>query len=178
MNMSMRSTLVSSRLYECLEWQMESGATFDLTATYRYRLWREWDAALPKVGFVMLNPSRADATENDPTIRRCIGFAKGWGYGGLEVGNLFAYRATHPKKLCEVADPVGSENDEYLKKLVNHVDRVILAWGNHGSLQGRDRAVLGLFQDAPIYCLGITKFQHPTHPLYLKSTVLPVQYQP
>ncbi|TMF61888.1 MAG: DUF1643 domain-containing protein, partial [Chloroflexi bacterium] len=68
------------------------GATFSADRRYRYRLWRRWDGARPVVAFVMLNPSTADARRDDPTIRRCIGFAKSWGFGGVEVVNLFAYR--------------------------------------------------------------------------------------
>jgi hypothetical protein len=154
---------------------MQTGATFDSTENYRYLLWRKWDEALPTVGFVMLNPSRADAELNDPTIRRCIGFARSWGFGGLEVVNLFAYRAVTPKLLNAVADPIGNENDQYLKSLPERVDRIILAWGNWGRLYGRDREVLSLLASiTPLHCLGITQLGQPKHPLYLEKTILPV----
>jgi len=122
----------------------------------------------------MLNPSRADAVVDDPTIRRCIGFARDWGYGGLEVVNLFAYRAVHPTDLARSPDPVGEENDRYLASLHQRVERVILAWGNWGTLHGRDRAVLSLLTETKrFYCLGVTRSGQPRHPLYLKRTVLP-----
>jgi hypothetical protein len=145
-------------------------ATFDATRCYRYSLWREWDGNAPKVGFVMLNPSQADDAVDDPTIRRCIGFARSWGYGGMEVVNLFAYRTAHPKTLLEVADPVGPENDRYLETLSQRVNHIVLAWGNWGRLLERDRAVWSLLAQDTLYCLGLTKLNQPCHPLYLKKT--------
>ena len=88
-----------------------TGADFDPTGVYRYSLWREWDARAPAVAFVMLNPSTADAGKDDPTIRRCASFARSWGYGSLEVVNLFAYRASEPKRLRQTPDPIGPAND-------------------------------------------------------------------
>ncbi len=78
---------------------MRMSAKFDPSMNYRYSLAREWNSNAPRIGFVMLNPSTADATSNDPTIRRCINFARFWGYGAIEVVNLFAYRASHPAQL-------------------------------------------------------------------------------
>ncbi|WP_421657661.1 DUF1643 domain-containing protein [Leptothermofonsia sp. ETS-13] len=156
---------------------MKAGAILDPTETYRYSLWREWNFRAPRVGFVMLNPSRADAYVDDPTIRRCIGFARSWGFGGLEVVNLFAYRTANPFELSHIADPVGTENDAYLAALGNRVGKIVVAWGNWGRLQGRDRTVISLFTThTPVYCLGITKAGHPRHPLYLKGDVLPIQW--
>jgi len=150
---------------------MQSGATFDATGCYRYLLWRSWDKRAAKVGFVMLNPSQADAVANDPTIRRCLGFARSWGFGALEVVNLFAYCTAYPTELRCVADPIGAENNRYLADLGQRVDQIILAWGNGGSLQGRDRYVMALLGDQPIYCLGTTKLGQPRHPLYLRREV-------
>lgn len=151
---------------------MQTGAEFDATGHYRYLLWRSWDEQAARVGFVMLNPSRADAVVNDPTIRRCLGFARSWGFGGLDVVNLFAYCATQPKELRQVADPVGRENDRYLAALTQRVDQIVLAWGNGGGLQSRDRAVMSLWGDhIPIYCLGVTKRGQPQHPLYMRCDV-------
>ncbi len=148
---------------------VKTGAIFDLTEQYRYVLWREWDSTMLRVGFVMLNPSQADAIADDPTIRRCIGFARAWGYGALEVVNLFAYRTAFPKFLRQVSDPVGSDNDLHLEQFARRVDRIVLAWGNWGSLYGRDRAVLEqLMACKSLYCFGLTKNQQPRHPLYLK----------
>lgn len=154
---------------------MKSGA--EIEGNYRYSLWRSWDDQKPRIGFIMLNPSRADAVVNDPTIRRCLNFAQTWGYGGLEVVNLFAYRTASPMNLRQVTNPVGVKNDRYLITLHQRVDRILLAWGNWGGLLQRDREVLGLLGDRqPLYCLGITKTQQPRHPLYLKATVLPEVY--
>jgi hypothetical protein len=154
---------------------MRAGATIDVTGLYRYWLWREWDSASLKVGFVMLNPSRADGAMDDPTIRRCIGFARSWGYGGLEVVNLFAYRTANPRELRQAVDPVGQDNDIYLRSLVQRVDRIILAWGNWGNWQGRDRAALALLGDSTkLYCLDWTKTGQPKHPLYLRASCLPI----
>lgn len=97
---------------------MDKGAIISGCGKYRYSLWRTWDKKLPKVMFIMLNPSTADAYEDDPTIRRCINFAKSWGYGGIVVGNLFAYRATNPKKLILIDDPSGSANHHYLTHMI------------------------------------------------------------
>lgn len=154
------------------------GATFDPTHTYRYSLWRQWDEQRPSVGFVMLNPSRADALVDDPTIRRCLGFAKAWNYGGLEVVNLFAYRTASPVELRRVSDPVGAENDRYLISLAQRVDRIILAWGNWGTFQQRDRAVIQLLGTSRLLdCLGLTQMGHPRHPLYLRRGEQPQPYE-
>jgi hypothetical protein len=151
---------------------MQTGAEFDATGCYRYLLWRSWDEQAGRVGFVMLNPSRADAIVNDPTLRRCLGLARSWGYGSLEVANLFAYCTAQPSELCRVSDPIGEENDRYLVALGQRVDHIIFAWGNGGKLQSRDRAVMALLGDRqPIYCLGLTKLGQPKHPLYLRRDV-------
>lgn len=142
-----------------------TGADLSDDREYRYRLWRTWDAEMPTVAFVMLNPSTADESEDDPTIRRCIGFAKEWGYGTLVVGNLFAYRATDPSELRDHPDPVGPENDERLSRIVDEADKVVVAWGNHGEFQGRGDEVTALL-DADLYALDITKRSQPVHPLY------------
>jgi hypothetical protein len=126
---------------------VRKGAEFDRTGCYRYSLWREWNLQAPVIAFIMLNPSTADATADDPTIRRCIRFAQVWGYGSLEVVNLFAYRATHLKDLRGAVDPIGEENDRYLQNAVQRVQTVLLAWGNWGSLQNRSATVMQLLQN-------------------------------
>ncbi len=145
-------------------------------ATYRYSLERSWGDA-PRVGFVMLNPNRADEVSDDPTIRRCIGFAKFWGYGGLEVVNLFACRAKTPNLLKQVNDPIGKENDRAILNLANRVELIVVAWGNWGTLRGRDRTVIQLLNShSTLYCLGTTKLGQPRHPLYLKSDTCPIKF--
>ncbi|GET43882.1 DUF1643 domain-containing protein [Microseira wollei] len=156
---------------------MKQGATIDPTGLYRYSLWREWDANAPRVAFVMLNPSRADADTDDPTLRRCLSFARSWGYGSLEVVNLFAYRAPRPDILRLVSDPIGPENDRYLKQAVELADKIIVAWGNRGSLSNRAKIVSSwLMSRENLYCLGITQTGHPRHPLYVRSNTTLLSY--
>ena len=113
----------------------------------------------------MLNPSRADAQTNDPTITRCINFAKAWGYGRLEVVNLFVYRTPHPSLLKQAAEPIGQDNERYILESVSKCDRVILAWGNYGIWRKQDIYTLELLKNRNhLYSLGITKKGCPRHP--------------
>lgn len=156
---------------------MKTGAIFDSTNAYRYTLWRQWDADLARVAFIMLNPSTADAQNDDATIRRCISFARQWGYGALEVVNLFAFRATHPRSLQQASDPIGAECDRYLSVAIAQADTVIVAWGNWGRLHQRDRAVLPLLQShSTVECLGLNRSGQPKHPLYLAQTTPRIPY--
>jgi hypothetical protein len=149
---------------------LSSGATFDITNTYRYTLWRGWSIDHPQVTFIMLNPSTADAQRNDPTIRRCIEFAQRWGFGSLEVVNLFAYRAANPHALLNAKNPVGAENDQFLMRAVARSACVVAAWGTKGTLLDRDKPVLQLLAHwRNVKCLGLTREGHPRHPLYVKG---------
>lgn len=138
---------------------------------YRYFLRRDLGGDEDKhVLFVMLNPSRADAVEDDPTIRRCIGFARREGAAALGVVNLYAYRSPTPTVLRSVADPVGPENEEHLIAALRTHDVVICAWGaDEGPIRGRSRGVarLALREQKLLWCLGTTRHGHPRHPLYL-----------
>jgi hypothetical protein len=159
---------------------------------YRYGLWRTWDQALPQVAFVMLNPSTADAEQDDPTIRRCIGFARLWGYGSLAVGNLFAYRATDPRELpAGVAavtgpdhygdlDPAHPYTDFWLGAIAD-VARVVVAWGAHPRAAERAPRALELLAEHDggyVECVGITKHGAPRHPLYVRADARLRQYWP
>lgn len=138
---------------------------------YRYELTREWDPEPPLV-FVMLNPSSADALVDDRTIIRCMGFARSWGYGGIVVVNLFAYRTFDPREMAQAADPVGPENAEYLDKaLAEHPHGVVAAWGAHKMAVEPGRALHRQAVDAGgnLRCLGRTKAGAPRHPLYLAA---------
>lgn len=153
-------------------------AIIDDSGLYRYRLGREWDPLFPKrCCFIMLNPSIADASVDDPTIRRCIGFAKAWGFGSLGVLNLFAYRSTDPKAIRLVADPVGPENDKYIAREIRDdaCGLVVAAWGNGGMIHNRARAVVERFGKMML-CLGKTEVGHPRHPLYVpaKAKLVPL----
>ncbi|TVQ30888.1 MAG: DUF1643 domain-containing protein [Phycisphaeraceae bacterium] len=161
---------------------LRTGAEFDPTGKYRFRLWRRWRRAGPAAVFIMLNPSTADAQRNDPTVRRCIGFAHDWGYAGVEVVNIFALRSTLPAALLAIRDPVGPGNDRRILAAARRAHRagapVVAAWGNHGALHGRGGAVLGYLDGAGIapVTFGLTGAGHPRHPLYTPAaaTLTPV----
>ena len=110
-----------------------SGATFSPDRRYRYRLWRGWGNPEHRVCWVMLNPSMADEGDDDPTIRKCTGFSRKWGFGALDVVNLFALVSTDPMGLLTAADPVGPENDEAIRDAFHGAHRVVLAWGSHNA---------------------------------------------
>ncbi len=142
-------------------------ATLSDCGMYRYRLGRTWDPSEPGVCFVMLNPSTADASIDDPTIRRCIGFARRFGAGWLSVVNLFAFRATDPRALLNAAYPIGPDNDRYIVEAADDCAMVVCAWGAHGAIGGRADAVRDLLAPRVMYALGTTKDGHPRHPLYV-----------
>lgn len=153
---------------------------------YRYRLTRTWDASAPPLGWVMLNPSTADATVDDPTIRRCTAFAKADGFGGITVANLFAWRATQPSELLGADDPFGfPRNVEVLEQLFVDHHVVVAAWGaKYGDVRRR-RALsaerygggdhpkmvraMANRHGAELVCLGTTKDGSPKHPLYVAA---------
>ena len=139
---------------------------------YRYTLWRAWDMFSPRyVMFIGLNPSTADEVQDDPTIRRCIGYAKEWGYGAFCMTNIFAFRATDPRVMKTQADPVGPENDKWLTECAKGAGLIVAAWGAHGGHRARDKEVIKLVNN--IMCLGTTKDGYPRHPLYLPKTAKP-----
>lgn len=153
----------------------QRGADLSECGTYRYRLWRIWDPALARICWIMLNPSTADALLDDATVRRCVGFSRAWGYGSLEVVNLFALRSTDPRALRSHPDPVGPENDLAIESAVRRSLRVVAAWGNHGWIGGRDEIVRDRLRRLGVdpYHLGLTKQGRPRHPVRLaKSTEL------
>jgi len=154
----------------------DKSAVISECGQYRYELRRIWQPKTGAVCFVMLNPSTADADIDDPTIRRCMGFAATWGYGGIIVGNLFAYRATDPNFLKIIQDPVGPMNDEFLKVMSERADITICAWGDHGRYLNRGSAILRLL-DVP-NCLAINKSGSPKHPLYAKRYLTPKPFPP
>lgn len=135
---------------------------------YRYELRRIWDLNKPLACLVGLNPSTADAKEDDPTIRRCIDFVTGWGYGGFIMVNLFAWRAIDPKELMLQEHRVGAFNNKYILDAVSRAKLVVFCWGNWGGIFGRDEEVIRMVPDAQ--CFGLTKDGHPKHPLYLHHT--------
>jgi hypothetical protein len=150
-----------------------------LVDNYRYILTREWLTGKGTALFIMLNPSVADAFRNDPTIRRCISFAVRFGYQRLEVANLFAWRATKPTRLLLAPDPVGPDNDRYLRDASRRADLVIAAWGAvHRRHEGRVQEVLSILSGVPLKCLGFSKEGHPRHPLMLRREAELQPYPP
>jgi len=154
-----------------------AGAKFDRSGAYRYELWREWDPSRGRVHFVMLNPSTADAASDDPTIRRCIGFARTWGFGGIVVTNLFALRSTDPSRLSVHPDPVGPENDDYIARAADSARMNVVAWGNLGSLRARSTRAYRLL-GGRTNCLGVTNSGQPRHPLYVNGATRYEPYTP
>lgn len=152
---------------------MIKGAILSTGRKYRYVLWRNWDTGSGNVMFVGLNPSTADETEDDPTIRRCIGYARDWGFGGIYMLNLFAYRATKPKILNGVEYPIGPMNDKFLEKYHKLARLSIACWGNHGAYHNRGRDVIEKLGAENLSCLGVTQEGQPRHPLYLKRGLKP-----
>lgn len=145
--------------------------------TWRYSLTREVAPLTGEgtVAFIGLNPSTADETADDPTIRRCIRFARDWGFARLKMLNLYAYRATDPRDMYAAADPVGPDNDCTIAKVVGGSDLVVCAWGA-GAAGNANRLgrVIGLI--AAPHCLGLTAGGFPRHPLYVRADTLPVPF--
>lgn len=151
---------------------VRGSALFSPCELYRYDLTREWGSG-PTVVWVMLNPSTADAEQDDPTIRRCIGFSKAWGYGSLVICNQWAWRSTDPKLLLKLGDPRGPRNAEVIASHIANAELAVAAWGaNAGKMAkvGYSRLnVEGMAQRCGVRmsCLGLTKEGHPRHPLYV-----------
>lgn len=141
--------------------------------TYRYRLRRWWNQNPEQWAlWIMLNPSTADAAQDDPTIRRCISFTKDWGLDGLMVGNLYALRSSDPSALENHPSPIGPENGFHLREMAKAAAIVICGWGVVGSVNkvGQIHVARLLHElEMPAHCLGTTKAGHPRHPLYVKS---------
>lgn len=156
--------------------ETRSSAVISPCGLYRYTLSRLWDDELPPIAFVGLNPSTADATKDDPTIRRCIAFARRWNCGGLYMLNLFAFRATDPDDMKTASDPVGPENDRYILEIAKECPLVIAAWGTHGGMNRRDVHVMNLLENSLVSCLSKTKDGFPRHPLYVRGDVMTFPY--
>lgn len=158
-------------------------ATISADGNYRYKLVRSWAGpaeATRAVTFVMFNPSTADGTYDDQTIRKCVKFTATWGYNTLKVVNLFALRSSDPLAIAEFADPVGEMNDHYLWSVINCAQEtnqpLVAAWGALGSRTAlgleRVRKVAQIVTGAPWQCLGICASGQPKHPLYLRGNTM------
>lgn len=164
-----------------------NGAVFSPDRVYRYRLDRTINILNPRhLAFVLLNPSTADETRDDPTIRRCLAYARDWDFGKLTIVNLFAYRATDPREIYKVQFPASAwpghegptENDEHILQVAHEADVVVVAWGNHGAYRARSSDVGAMLKSAgiPTFALAVTGAGEPGHPLYLRANLKPSVY--
>ncbi len=155
--------------------KMETGAIFSPMRHHRYVLWRIWDESLPKIMFIGLNPSTANETEPDNTIRRVISFAKNWGYGGVYMLNLFSIVSSDPKILLGQDSPIGPDYDMHLNKYAALSKDILFAWGSFKEAKERAAEISARFPAA--VCLGFTKDGSPKHPLYISSKQSQVNYK-
>ncbi len=157
-----------------------AGATFSSCRRWRWLLWRRWDDARPLANFLMLNPSTADETQLDPTCTRARGYAERWGYGGLVVTNVFAWRATDPSDMKAQPDPVGRDNDAAIVQAAKACGIVVCAWGNHGAHEERSAKVIALLRKAkvPLFALRVNGGGEPAHPLYLPKNLPATPWNP
>ncbi len=152
-----------------------SGALISECKRFRYKLWRIWDETKPRVLFIMLNPSTADHNTDDNTIRRCMNYAKSWGYGGIMVGNLYAFRATEPKDLFRDNHDINPTfNDPLIQEMIPQCEIMIYAWGAHGMKNSMGKKFIERNPNG--YYLELTKKGIPKHPLYLLGDLIPKKY--
>ena len=158
--------------------EVVKSAIFSDCEKYRYLLSRVWNIQKEGIVFVGLNPSTADERIDDPTIRRCRGFAESWGYGSMIMLNLFAYRSTDPKNLKNCVDPVGCHNSNFIDVYLEHY-KTIACYGNGGNYLNRHKEFLKKYREKKyrdnLYAIKILKNGMPSHPLYLKKNLQPVK---
>lgn len=150
-------------------------AYFSRDGMYRYWLLRELVACaagpyplhFKRILWIMLNPSTADCTHNDPTIKQCMAFSTLWGYHIMEVVNLFALRATDPRELDGLTDPIGEENNQWIRHAADSANLIVCAWGSNRFARCRARQVAETLADNALYCLVVNKDGMPKHPLYI-----------
>lgn len=150
-------------------------ATFDKRRVYRYTLWRRWSDGARYVNFICLNPSTADENTDDPTVRKCVKFARSWGYDALCITNLFAYRATDFRVAMKSSDPVGLGSDRHILKIAEGASLIVCAWGRNGAFMSRGLKVRQLIRRFDPHYLRITLGQ-PWHPLYLPDNTRPSRW--
>lgn len=157
---------------------MNKSATFSACRKYRYTLWRCWEGLFWRPGYVMfigLNPSTADETNDDPTIRRCIRYTRDWDYSGLCMTNLFAFRATSPDDMKAVDNPIGPDNNRTLIDMAEYAEVVVAAWGNDGAYRERGETVGKMIPN--LSYLKLTKNGFPAHPLRLPKGLKPILWK-
>ncbi len=148
---------------------MKYSASFSHCGQYRYSLSRSWDASLPTALLIGLNPSTADARQNDPTIRRCIGFCQAWGFGSFRIVNLFAWRTPFPRELFRAKEPVGPNNLRCIRRAALSANRIVVMWGNDGNRHDQAQRLLKALGNPPVFCAGTTQNGAPRHLLYVKN---------
>ena len=160
--------------------QTHSTAIFSDCETYRFRLWRQWEAQKPYLCFVMLNPSTANEEKNDPTVERCEQRARRTGYGGVQIVNLFALRSTDPQMLYVHPEPIGAENNAAILTACQKSGTVIGAWGTHGKWMERGKEIAELLRHHKIdlHALKVNADGNPSHPLYLSYGLTPTRWNP
>lgn len=147
----------------------------EIVGPYRYLLGRRWDASKGICLFVGVNPSTANEKKDDKTSTKLIGYGKRWGFGAIEIVNLFAWRSKDPSVLPQLGDPVGPLCDQRIVEAAARASRIVVAWGNNGALRGRPAQVLELLSGRELLCFRITKQGQPEHPLYQKNNAVLVQ---
>ena len=153
---------------------INSRAAITADGLYRFSLRRQWGTYSATVCWVMLNPSTADADKDDPTIRRCVTFSKSWGYDGMVVVNLYAYRATNPAELADAVgagiDIRGPGNEAFIRLAIQTSSIAVAAWGAHRQpIPPTDVRTIAANLGRPLHCLGTTKDGSPRHPLFVKG---------
>lgn len=156
----------------------ESWSVLSQCRTFRYRLVRVWDSQKPRLGVVGHSWSTTNEWRSEASVRRCVRFARAWGYGGIDLGNLFGLRAKDPRKLATVADPIGPDNDAHLAAMSADNDLIVLAWGARAD-PDRAHAVAQMLWHCSERCggslavLGWTERGQPRHPLYVPKDTTP-----
>lgn len=156
---------------------MNNPCIFSDCRQWRYVLEHRWSDG-PLLQVIGLNPSTADENQLDPTLRRVAGFARSWGYGGFVMNNLFAYRSTDPEVMLSHPDPIGPDNDHWIRATALRCEATLAAWGADGGHMNRDFEVARLLFviGVPLHCLGMTKERFPRHPLYVRGDTRMEQY--
>lgn len=164
---------------------MRRAAVISDNGKYRFALGRQWDEARPMITWVMLNPSTADAEQDDPTVRRCVSFSRRWGFGTLAIVNLFALRATDPKEVkraveLDIVTAIGPQCDAAIRENTSISSAVVVAWGSPGWAVPRAVQIwLDILAPLPLpkVCLGVTDNGSPRHPLYVADDTRPLHWR-
>lgn len=161
---------------------MDKSANISPCGKYRYSLSRTWDESKAKVLFIGLNPSKADATKDDPTIWKLIKYCQSWGYGGFTIVNLFAYRSTNPDALLNKPLPLvlGPDNKTHLSVHIAEATLVVVMWGNNAyriSPNYTEEWVNKLRKMEKAKCFKINRDGSPAHPLYLPGKIKPIKFE-